>query len=169
MHRPGRGPCYPVPMAAKKARKRAYIPPSSEVVNRRERTETTRTQRGSTARPPRGAARGGRGGADFVYPEPSWGRTLKRLPIYFVMIFALQYLLGGEAAKDMDTQKRLIYALGSAAFVTVLFAPFMHMMDRFAYNRSLKRTGQAPAPRPSRAKRRPDDEDVVEGHVVGED
>ncbi|MCW2925105.1 MAG: hypothetical protein JWM98_2509, partial [Thermoleophilia bacterium] len=22
MHRPGRGPCYPVPMAAKKARKR---------------------------------------------------------------------------------------------------------------------------------------------------
>ena len=32
-------------MAAKKARKRAYIPPSSEVVNRKERTASSRATR----------------------------------------------------------------------------------------------------------------------------
>ena len=64
-------------MAAKKARKRAYIPPSSEVVNRRERTETTRTQRVSpTQRSQSGTAR-----QAYAYPQPSLGRTLRRLPI----------------------------------------------------------------------------------------
>ena len=123
-------------MAAKKARKRAYIPPSNEVVNRREPAQrSARTQRATAARPARG---------EYVYPSPSWQRTFKRLPIYFVMIFALQYLLGGSAAKGMDTQERLVYAAASAGFVTVLFAPFMHVMDRFAYNRYLKRTGTKP-------------------------
>ncbi len=129
-------------MAAKKARKRAYIPPSAEVVNRKERTTSApRVQRTQ-------ATRGGAGGArgQYVYPQPSLKRTLKRLPVYFVLIFALQYFFAGQDARGLDTQERLIFAAGSAAFVTVIFAPFMHIMDKFAYNRYLRRTGQQPKP-----------------------
>lgn len=123
-------------MAAKKARKRAYIPPTSEVVNRRERTETTRTHRSTaTARPQRGAR------TPYEYPVPSWRRTLKRLPVYFILIFFMQwYLLGREGKVSGDD--RIVAALGFAALITVCFAPFMHMMDRMAYNRHLKRTGK---------------------------
>lgn len=126
-------------MAAKKARKRAYIPPSNEVVNRRERAAAAprvdRTQR---------AAQQQRGGKAFVPPKPSIGRTLKRLPLYFVLIFALQYWFAGQNAKDADTMQRLLIASSSAAFVTIMFAPFMHVMDRFAYNRHLRRAGLQP-------------------------
>ncbi|MCW2961535.1 MAG: hypothetical protein JWM90_1922 [Thermoleophilia bacterium] len=72
------------------------------------------------------------------YPKPTLQRTLKRLPIYFLMIFALQYfIIGGETD---GTRERLTYAALQAAIVTIAFAPFMHMMDRFAYNRYVKRT-----------------------------
>ena len=129
-------------MAAKKARKRAYIPPSAEVVNRKERTTSApRVQRTQATR---GGARGSNG--QYVYPQPSLKRTLKRLPVYFVLIFALQYWFAGQDARGFDTQERLMFAAGSAAFVTVLFAPFMHIMDKFAYNRYLRRTGQQPQP-----------------------
>ena len=126
-------------MAAKKARKRAYIPPSAEVVNRKERTTSSpRVQRTQAAR---GAA-GPRG--QYNYPTPSLKRTLKRLPVYFVLIFALQYWFAGQDERGFDTQERLIFAAGSASFVTVLFAPFMHIMDKFAYSRYLRKTGQQP-------------------------
>ena len=131
-------------MAAKKARKRAYIPPSSEVVNKRERVAPTpRAQRSQAQRNQRA------GSSAYVYPTPSFKRTAKRLPIYFVLIFALQYWFAGQDARGFDTQERITFALGSAAFVTVLFAPFMHVMDKFAYNRYLKRTGTQPAVKPS--------------------
>jgi hypothetical protein len=127
-------------MAAKKARKRAYIPPSSEVVTRKERTAPApRVQRAQ-------ASRGTQARGQYVYPTPSLKRTLKRLPVYFVLIFALQYWFAGQDARGFDTQERLVFAAGSAAFVTVLFAPFMHVMDKFAYNRYLRRTGQQPKP-----------------------
>ena len=136
-------------MAAKKARKRAYIPPSVEVVNRKERT--TSAPRAQRTRGARGGAGGAR--ANYAYPKPSLKRTLKRLPVYFVLIFALQYFFAGQDQRGLDTQERLVFAGGSAAFVTVLFAPFMHIMDKFAYNRHLKRTGQQdpakPATKPS--------------------
>jgi hypothetical protein len=129
-------------MAAKKARKRAYIPPSNEVVNRRERpaasSRVDRNQRAAMSQ------RGAGGRQAYAYPKPSLQRTLKRLPIYFVLIFALQYFFAGQNAKDADTAQRLLIAVSSAAFVTILFAPFMHVMDRFAYNRYLRRTGQQP-------------------------
>ena len=120
-------------MAAKKARKRAYIPPSSEVVNKRERTETTRTQRVPSAQ--RGAAR------VYEYPVPSLKRTLRRLPIYFAMIFALQYWLLGQDKKGPEGTDLLVAAAATAGLVTVMFAPFMHMMDRLAYNRHQRRLG----------------------------
>lgn len=116
-------------MAAKKTRKRAYIPPSSEVVNRRERTETTRTERVSTQRAQGPQRHPG-------YPVPSLGRTLRRLPIYFVMILALQYFLNPQKLEGAD---RWIASGIAAGVVTLIFAPFMHMMDRLAYNRWQKR------------------------------
>lgn len=117
-------------MAAKKTRKRAYIPPSSEVVNRRERTETTRTERASTQRSQAGPRQ------HPGYPVPSLKRTLRRLPIYFLMILALQYYLNPQKLEGAD---RWIAAGVAAGIVTLIFAPFMHMMDRLAYNRWLKR------------------------------
>jgi hypothetical protein len=123
-------------MAAKKARKRAYIPPSSEVVNRRERTESTRTQRGSDMQ--RSTGRSARGA--YEYPKPSLNRTLRRLPVYFLMIFALQYFLLGSDPKAPEGAEKLLLAGGTAAAVTLLFAPFMHMMDRMAYNRHQRRS-----------------------------
>jgi hypothetical protein len=128
-------------MAAKKARKRAYIPPANEIVNRREPSARPTTR---PSRPAASATRGGqRTRQQQEYPVPSVRRTLRRLPIYFVLIFALQYFFTGQG-KDIDTQQRLVVAAGSAAFVTVIFAPFMHVMDKFAYNRYLKRTGAQP-------------------------
>jgi hypothetical protein len=136
-------------MAAKKARKRAYIPPSSEVVNRRERTSTPRSQRTT-------AAKSQRGGAAYAYPQPSLRRTLRRLPIYFLLIFALQYFIVGMEQEALSTSERLRFAASTAAFVTVLFAPFMHVMDRFAYNRYLKRTGQQAATPTSKSESKQD-------------
>lgn len=128
-------------MAAKKTRKRAYIPPSSEVVNKRERTETTRTHRSSAPRPqPRGGARGA-----YAYPVPSMSRTLKRLPIYFLMILALQYYLNPQR---LDGADRWIASGIAAGVVTLIFAPFMHMMDRIAYNRYQKKHGGGEAAKP---------------------
>jgi hypothetical protein len=124
-------------MSAKKSRKRAYIPPSHEVVNRRERTESTRTLRTSAPRANRTP-----GTAAREIPPPSWSRTLKRLPIYALLIFGMQFYLLGQEHK-LDTQHRLIAAAGFAAVITLCFAPFMHMMDRMAYNRQQKRTGNA--------------------------
>lgn len=125
-------------MAAKKARKRAYIPPSSEVVNKRERTETSRTHRTTAAQ--RTAAR-----AAYEYPVPSLKRTLRRLPIYFLMIFALQYWLLGSDKKGPEGSDLLIAAAATAGLVTIMFAPFMHMMDRLAYNRYQRRMGAGSA------------------------
>jgi hypothetical protein len=123
-------------MAAKKTRKRAYIPPANEVVNRRERTAPSRAQRT--------AQRGARGSQAYQYPTPGLRRTLRRLPIYFLLIFALQYFLVGQEQRDMETSQRLMFAATTSAFVTILFAPFMHVMDRWAYNRYMRRTGQQP-------------------------
>lgn len=127
-------------MAAKKARKRAYIPPSHEVINRRERDETTHTR--SAPRQSRDTARGAARAA-YEYPQPTIRRTLRRLPLYFVLIFGLQYFLSREDA----TSARLLQAAAQAAIVTIAFAPLMHVMDRFAYNRWLKRSGKAPQTR----------------------
>jgi hypothetical protein len=118
-------------MATKKTRKRAYIPPSHEVVNRRERSENTTTRHATRAN---SANR-----SSLAVPPPSWRRTARKLPIYFLLIFALQYFMLAEA--NYAPAQRLGIAAMQAGLVTLAFAPFMHMMDRFAYNRYLKRSG----------------------------
>lgn len=124
-------------MTTKKSRKRAYIPPSSEVVNRRERTEATSRP---AARPARGSNQ--RGSANYQYPLPSLKRTAKRLPIYFLLIFGLQFYLLQDAKGDSSTGEIALFAAGQAGIVTLVFAPFMHLMDKLAYNRWLKRSGK---------------------------
>jgi hypothetical protein len=131
-------------MADKKIRKRAYIPPSQEVVNRKERAS-------GSARPARGASRqtarpgvGNPRSANYVYPMPSVKRTAKRLPIYFVLIFGLQYWQYGNA-KDVSDGKRLLLALGTSLLITIVFAPFMHWMDKLSYNRWVKRSSKSAA------------------------
>jgi len=142
-------------MSAKKSRKRAYIPPNSEVVNRRERTTTTSTR--SPARSSRGGGGGGRGNAraearaNYEYPTPSLQRTAKRLPIYFVLIFALQFYLLGTGKDALQGGDRLQYAAIQSGVVTLVFAPFMHMMDRLAYSRYLKRSGRTAPVKPAKS------------------
>jgi hypothetical protein len=126
-------------MAEKKTRKRAYIPPSSEVVNRK--AHTTSSARSRPAGRSGGAGANNPRSANYVYPTPSLKRTLKRLPIYFLLIFALQVWLLGNDKKDISTSDRVLFAAAQAANVTIVFAPFMHWMDKLSYNRWLKRTG----------------------------
>ena len=76
------------------------------------------------------------------YPKPTLQRTLKRLPIYFLLIFALQFFFT-KTKGDVSTVDRVLVAATLAAVVTVIFAPFMHMMDRFAYNRYQKRVANS--------------------------
>jgi hypothetical protein len=127
-------------MAEKKTRKRAYIPPSHEVVNRKE--HTTSTARSRPAGRPASGANNPRS-ANYVYPTPSLKRTLKRLPVYFLLIFALQVWLLGNDKKGISTADRVLFAAAQAAIVTIVFAPFMHWMDKLSYNRWLKRSGKA--------------------------
>lgn len=129
-------------MPARKPRKRDYIPPTNEVLNRKERASAPT---GRAARPARGAANARGGRSAYVYPEPSLSRTLRRLPVYFVMIFILQYFLLKTDADATQTQ-RLLAAGTVSLLVTVVFAPFMHVMDKFSYNRWKKANpGKVPA------------------------
>lgn len=129
---------YPFGMPPKKKRKRAYIPPANEVTSRREGRETTRPHKTSAKQ----NARAARNQQQYEYPVPGVKRTARRLPIYFVMIFALQYWVVGTEQPELTSSQRLTQAAVVAAFITVLFAPFMHVMDKWAYNRYLRRTGQ---------------------------
>lgn len=115
-------------MSAKKIRKRAYIPPSNEVQNRKERVVS------KTERRPSNNSR-----ANFVPPTPSIKRTAKRLPIYFVMVLALQFYLLNRAEPSRSNLDLLLFAGAQSAIVTLVLAPFMHLMDKTAYNRWLKR------------------------------
>ena len=78
-----------------------------------------------------------------MYPTPSLKRTLKRLPIYFVLILALQYFLSRSEHPNDSAARLLAFAAAQAAIVTLVFAPFMHWMDKLSYNRWLKRSGKA--------------------------
>ena len=130
-------------MAEKKIRKRAYIPPSSEVVNRKERTtsSSSRPSAGSARQSARSGANNPRS-ANYVYPTPSFKRTAKRLPVYFLLIFALQYWQYSGAHDDWSGARIAGTALATAGLIRIVFAPFMHWMDKLSYNRWLKRSGR---------------------------
>ena len=69
-------------------------------------------------------------------PKPSWQRAGKRSAILGVVIFAFFYLAGSKGQHNLGS------ALLISLLYTALFVPFSFMIDRFAYNRWQRRTGQ---------------------------
>lgn len=135
-------------MATKK-RKRRYIPPANEVKHLDEggdggRSRDTHVRTIQASKP---ASGGARGAGTNTLEEPSIRRTIKRLPIYFALIFALQFYLVGVDKPDYDTVQRAIAAGTQAGIVTLAFSPFMHIMDRWTYNRLQRKAAESAAPR----------------------
>jgi len=77
--------------------------------------------------------RGGR--TARVPPPPSWQRAAKRSLIIGAAIFAFFYILS-KNGHNLGT------AFALAGVYTILFIPFTYTIDRFAYNRYLRRTEQ---------------------------
>lgn len=88
----------------------------------------------SAKRDQRGSARSAR-----VVQPPSWGRALRRAalmaPLMFIVIMLLE--------KDSAVGARLSIAV----FYSVLFVPFMYLMDSVAYRTYRKRLERSQPPR----------------------
>ena len=86
---------------------------------------------------PTTARKTGPGGRPIrVVQPPTWGRVGKR-----VLIFApLMYVLFSITNKGVPAATRVLFTLG----YTALFIPFLYYMDRIAYRRYLRQTGQDP-------------------------
>jgi hypothetical protein len=82
---------------------------------------------------PQPAQRGGR----TVHP-PSWQRAARRAAILGVVVFVLFTFI-------QKGKHNYLAALLPALIYTALFIPFTYVIDRYAYNRYLTKTGQAPA------------------------
>ena len=89
--------------------------------------------------------RGGRAGRT-VHP-PSWQRAARRAAILGVVVFVI-FSLGAS-----KSHHSYLTAVIPAVIYTILFIPFTYVIDRYAYNRYLSKTGQAPAA--SAAKKQP--------------
>jgi len=76
--------------------------------------------------------RGGR--AVRTPPPPSWQRAGRRAGLLGVVVFALFYLTSRSKGGS------LISVLAISVLYTALFIPFTYAVDRYAYNRYLKRT-----------------------------
>jgi hypothetical protein len=95
---------------------------------------------------PKAKAQQQRGGRTArVPPPPSWRRAARRSLILGAVIFALFYVLGSK-----NGGHNIGAAFYLAALYTALFIPFTYMIDRFAHNRWLRRTGQQDEKRSAR-------------------
>lgn len=95
-------------------------------------------KRDGTRPKPKARAAQQRGGRPLRVPQPpSWQRAAKRSGFIAVALFAVLYLLGSK-----NGQHNFGTALALAAVYAVLFIPFSYTIDRFAYNRYQRRTGQ---------------------------
>jgi hypothetical protein len=121
-------------MSRRKARKSEYIPPSHEVVNRKERATG-----GPKAKGPRTSARAGR------EPEPPSLQKIirRRLPVAAIAFFALQFLIISNSGpgKGDSLNERLLTAAAPALIMAALFVPMSYLMDRSMY-RSWQRRNQ---------------------------
>lgn len=113
---------------SKRRRKSVYIQPPHEVNSKKERTPTTRKKSGP-ARPAQ------------EIPVPSVKRTAKMLPIYFIVMFGLQYLLTGS--QGLSTTARLLNSLLIASMVSMIFFPVLHMMEKSRYRRMMRMKDRA--------------------------
>lgn len=89
---------------------------------------------GAKPKPKAAPQRGGRAGREP--PAPSWRRAARRSLILGVVIFAFFYLAGSKGQHNLGS------ALLISLLYTAIFIPFSFMIDRFAHNRWLRRTGQ---------------------------
>ena len=78
------------------------------------------------------AQRGGR--AMRTPPPPSWQRAGKRAGMLGAVVFALFYLTSRKNGGG------ILSVLMISLLYTALFIPFTYAVDRFAYNRYLRRT-----------------------------
>jgi len=58
------------------------------------------------------------------------------------MILALQYWQYSSGKTGWSQGQVVGTAVLTAAGITIVFAPFMHWMDKLSYNRWVKRTGR---------------------------
>jgi hypothetical protein len=90
-----------------------------------------RRDRKGTARRPQG-----KGTVRKVDP-PSWNRVVRRAMILAPAVFLALSLL--------NSKESFATRLAVTAFYTVVFIPFMYLLDRTMYRTYLRRTGQTPA------------------------
>jgi len=115
-------------MATRKPRKREYIPPVHEVVNKKDAVRTKRPAPAVSRRSP-----------DWRPPEPTWRRTLRRVPVYFVLLFGLNWFMMSGAKTDYTRNEIVTQSLLTAALYAVLFIPILYWMERWTYSKSIKR------------------------------
>jgi hypothetical protein len=108
-----------------------------------EEIEAGPSEKGNGAKPKAKAKTAQRRGGRALRepPAPSWQRAAKRSLILGVVIFAFFYLAGSKGHHNLGS------ALLVSVLYTALFIPFSFMIDRFAYNRWLRRTAQQPKKR----------------------
>ena len=92
-----------------------------------ERAETTKRN---------GARTTGARAARPVQP-PSWRRVIKRAAIFFPLFFI--------AFSVVSSSQPVAARIGIALLYSLLFMPFMYLMDRAMYRSYLKRAGKLPA------------------------
>jgi hypothetical protein len=106
---------------------------------RQEKKERKPRSTGANGRKPR------EGGGLFsrsrrAMQPPSWNRVLRRAALFFPLFFLLFSAVGGGKT---GVANRLLLSL----LYTLLFIPFMYLMDRTAYRAYLKRTGGGAEPK----------------------
>jgi hypothetical protein len=79
---------------------------------------------------------------------PSWNRVWKRALFFAVFMFLVLSFVGGKHRTIEST-------LVPTVLYTVLFVPFLYLLDRTQYNQYLKRSGQQPATRSASRETRP--------------
>jgi hypothetical protein len=102
---------------------------------RKERPPETNGRKQETKKQPK--ARSGR--PLRVVKPPSWNRVLKKGAIFFPVFFLLFSVVNKNTPLASHVALSLLY--------TLLFIPFMYLMDRTAYRTYLRRTGDAPGRR----------------------
>jgi hypothetical protein len=135
-------------MTARKPRKRAYIPPPTEVDNRKERASGAGSRRVGAVKGAGRTSTGAGGRAMYtlpngrkipVPPEPSVMRTLKQLPIYFALVVAFYYFMG---PKGTTSDARLIGGVSQGAILIVVITPMMLWLDKRRYRQYLRAIGR---------------------------
>lgn len=106
--------------------------PPEDAVREAEERRDGKTATKAEAKTKQPQQRGGR--AARTPPPPSWQRAGRRSLILGVVVFALFYLTSRKSGSS-------IYSVALIAVLyTALFIPFTYAIDRFAYNRYLRRT-----------------------------